>query len=57
MAWDIVYYIGEMRGFYSVERRKAVLGNPQFISTSYVERQNLILRVSQLRFTRLTNEV
>src|SRR6202023_550081 len=32
-----------------------VVGSPSRISTSYIERQNLTLRMQQRRFTRLTN--
>jgi IS1 family transposase len=35
--------------------RREVVGRPRHISTSYVERQNLTLRMSQKRFSRLSN--
>ena len=38
----------------SVEYHR-VVGEPRNISTSYIERQNLTLRMQQRRFTRLTN--
>jgi hypothetical protein len=35
--------------------RQVIRGNPQHISTSFIERQNLTLRMSQTRFARLVN--
>ena len=42
-------------GFVVSVSKTRVVGRPARISTSYIERQNLTLRMQQRRFTRLTN--
>jgi hypothetical protein len=60
-TYSVTHLVKEAQGRYSpaavvAVSREVISGDPdQYVSTSYIERQNLSLRMGQRRFTRLAN--